>query len=124
MFDGNNYINNASDFCLKLKGEVPKSINKKIVEYDLQLRAQKGSGFDTWIILNNLLINKHINDIIKIGKDIISLRVFNCYIENGKKQNPHFLKFRCGMIHLHYSLKKIRKNFQITKRIIENWDES
>ena len=36
-----------------------------------------------------------------------------------KKQVPQYIIFRCGMTHLNYSLKKIRKNFQITKRIIE-----
>ena len=52
-FDGDNCVTNALDFCLKLKGEKRK-IKNEIVEYNLQLHAHNGSGFDTWIILNNL----------------------------------------------------------------------
>ena len=50
-------IETALDFCLKLKGEERKV--KKIVDYNLQLHAHNGSVFDTWIILKNLLCDKH-----------------------------------------------------------------
>ena len=50
------------------------------------MHAHNGSGFDTWIVLNNLPCDKHIVDIIKNGKGIISLRVFNGYIYNGKNK--------------------------------------
>ena len=83
MFDGDNCVSNALDFCLKLKGEERK-VKNKIVEYNLQLHAHNGSGFDTWIILNNLPCDKHIVDIIGNGKRIISLKVFNGYIEKRK----------------------------------------
>ena len=70
-FSGDNCINNALDCLLKLKGEERK-VNNKIVEYNLQLHAHNGSGFDTWIILNNLPCDRHIvGDIIKNGKGII-----------------------------------------------------
>ena len=109
-FDGDNCVEKALDFCLKLKGEECK-VNNKIVEYNLQLHAHNGSGFDTWIIINNLHYDKHIvGDIIKNGKGIISLKVFNGYIQHNKKQIPQYLIFRCGMTHLNYSLKKIRKD--------------
>ena len=50
------------------------------------MHAHNGSGFDTWIILNNLPCDKHINgDIIKNGKGIISLTIFNGYIEKKNK---------------------------------------
>ena len=76
-FDGDNCVEKALDFCLKLKGEERK-VKNKIVEYNLQLHAHNGSGFDTWIILNNLPRDKHIvGDIIKNGKGIIELKVFN-----------------------------------------------
>ena len=65
-FAGDNCINNAVDFCLKLKGEERK-VKNKIVEYYLQMHAHNGSGFDTWIILNDLPCDKHIADIIKNG---------------------------------------------------------
>ena len=47
MFDGDNCVNNALDFCLKLKGEERKIIDTIIVEQKLQLHAHNGSGFDT-----------------------------------------------------------------------------
>ena len=76
------------------------------VEYSLQLHAQNGIGFDIWIILNNLPCDEQFVEIIKNGKGIISLKIFNGYIQNNKKQIPQYLIFRCGMTHLNYSLEK------------------
>ena len=105
-FMGDECINNALNYLLKLKGEERK-VNNKIVEYNLQLHAHNGSGFDTWIILNNLPCDKHIfGDINKNGKDIIEMKVFNGLIYKNNKQIPQYLHFRCGMTHLYYSLKK------------------
>ena len=112
VFAGDNCISNALEYLLKLKGEERKTVNNKVVEYNLQLHAHNGSGFDTWIILNNLPCDRHIvGDIIKNGKSIIELKVFNGLIYKNNKQIPQYLHFRCGMTHLNYSLKKIRKNF-------------
>ena len=52
-FAGDNCIGNALDFCLKLKGDERK-VKNKIVEYNLQMHAHNVSGFDTWIVLNDL----------------------------------------------------------------------
>ena len=91
------------------------------------MHAHNGSGFDTWIILNNLLCDKHIvGDILKIGKSIIELKIFNGYIERTKKQIPQYLHFRCGMTHLNYSLEKIGKTFKLQKELLKtkmNHDE-
>ena len=103
-FAGDNCIGNALDFCLKLKGNEHK-VKNKIVEYNLQMHAHNGSGFDTWIVLNNLPCDKYIVDIIKNGKSIIELKVFNGLIHKNNKQIPQHLHFRCGMTHLNYSLK-------------------
>ena len=78
------------------------------MEYILQVHAHKGIGFDSWIKLNNPTCDKHIVDIIKNGKDNISMRVFNGYIQNNKKQIPQYLIFRYDRTHLNYSLKKLR----------------
>ena len=76
-FDGENCVEKALDFCLKLRGEKRKVINK-IVEYNLQLHAHNASGFDTWVFLNNLPCEKHIvGDNIRNRKSIIELKVFN-----------------------------------------------
>ena len=113
VFDIDNCVEKGLDFCLKLKGEERKTVNNKSVEYNLQMHAHNGSGFDTWIILNNLPCDKHIvGDIIKNGKGIISLKIFNGFIEKNRKQIPQYLIFRCGMTHLNYSLKKLGKTFK------------
>ena len=66
VFVGDDCITKALDFCLKLKGEERRaSPNNKSVEYSFQLHAHNGSGFDTWIILNNFPCDKHIVVIIK-----------------------------------------------------------
>ena len=121
VFDGDDCIEKALDFCLKLKGEERRtSLNNKIVEYNLQLHAHNGSGFDTWIILNNLPCDRHIvGDIIKNDKGIIELKVFNGYIYKNNKQIPQYLHFRCGMTHLNYSLKKLGKTFELQKELIK-----
>ena len=105
-FMGDDCIDIALDYLLKLKGEERK-VKNKILAYEIQLHAHNGSGFDTWIILNNLRCDKHIVDIIKNGKGIIKLKVFNGVKYKNNKQIPQYLIFRCGMAHLNYSLKKL-----------------
>ena len=45
------------------------------------MHALNGNGFDTWIVLNILDCDKRIVNVIKNGKRIIELKVFNGYIE-------------------------------------------
>ena len=45
------------------------------------MHAHNGSGFDNWIVLNNLPCDKHIVDIIKNGKGINESKVFSGLIE-------------------------------------------
>ena len=108
---GDNCVSRAFDFCLKIEEE--RKIKNKFVEYNLQLHAHIGSGFDTWIVLNNLDCDKHFVNILKNGKGIIELKVFNGYIEKIKKQIPQYLHFRCGMTHLNYSSKNLGKTFRL-----------
>ena len=44
----------------------------KVLEYNLQLHAHNGSGFDTWIVLNNLPCDKRIVNIKKTEKVLLS----------------------------------------------------
>ena len=115
---GDNCIDKALDYCLKLKGDEVK-LKNKIVGYNLQMHAHNGSGFDTWIILNNLRCDKHIVDIIKNGKGTISMEVFNGLIYKNNKQIPQYLIFRCGMTHLNYSLKKLGQTFKLPKELLK-----
>ena len=124
VFDGDSCICTALDFFSKFKGEERK-VKNRIVEYNFHLHAHNGSGFDTWIILNNLPWDKNIVDIIKNRKGIISLRIFIGYIQ--KKETKSSISFsRCGMIHLNYSLKKLGKTFKLQKGLLKtemNHDE-
>ena len=117
-FAGYNCIGNALDFCLKLKGDDCK-VKNKIVEYNIQMHAHNGSGFDTWIVLNDLPCDKHIVDIIKNGKGIIELKVFNGLVYKNNKQIPQYLHFRSGMTHLNYSLKKLGKTLKLPKELLK-----
>ena len=85
-----------------MKGEEYKDKKGKVLEYNLQLQAHSGFGFDTWIVLSNLSCDKRIVNLIKNGKAIIELKVFNGYIQSktSVKQIPQYLHFRCGMTHL------------------------
>ena len=116
-FDGDNCVETALDFCLKLKGEEYKDTKRKVLEYNLQLHAHNVSGFDIWIVLNNLPVikDKRIVNTIKIGKSIIESKVFNGYIEKNKKQIPLYLHFRCGMTLLNESLKKLGRIYKLQK---------
>ena len=120
-FDGDNCVEKSLDFCLKLRGEEYKDKKGKVLEYNLQTHAHNGSGFDTWIVLNNLPCDKRIVNIIKNGKGIIELKVFNGYIQNktSTKQILQFLHFRCGMTHLNYSLKKLGKTLKLQKELLK-----
>ena len=118
-FSGGNCINKALDYLFNLKVEERK-VNIKIVEYNLQMHAHNGSSFDSWIILNNLPCDRHIvGNIIKNGKGIISLKIFNGKIEKNKKQIPQYLIIRCGMTYLNYILKKLGKTFKLPKEILK-----
>ena len=73
---------------------------EKIVIY-LQPHAHNESDFPIWIILSNLPCDKRIVDIIKSGKGIISLKIFNGYVvmseKNIEEQILHYLILRCGI---------------------------
>ena len=83
------------------------------------MHAHNGSGFDSWIVLNNLPCSKHFVDIIKNGKSKVELKLINGLIHKNNKQIPQYLHFRCGMAHISYSLKKVEKTFKLPKELIK-----
>ena len=92
------------DHVLSFKAE-PKKIKNKIVEYNLYLIAQNGSGFDSYGVLNNLPQWRSVVKLIKNGRGIVSLKIFNGYVDENKKI-PQYVHFRCGRVHINQSLKK------------------
>ena len=65
-FDGDNCVEKALDFCLKLKREQYKDKKGKFLEDNLQIHAHNVSGFDTWIVLNIIACDKRIVNIKKM----------------------------------------------------------
>ena len=105
VFKGTDCIYKMLDHVLSFKGE-PKKVNNRIVEYNLYLIAHNGSGLDSYVVLNNLPHWRSVVKPIKHGAGIISLKIFNGYVDQNKKI-PQYVHFRCGRVHIIKSLKKI-----------------
>ena len=119
------------DYVLKYKGE-PKRINNKIVIFNLYLIAHKGSGFDSYVVLNNLPQWRTVK-LIKNGSGIVSLKIFNGYVDQNKKI-PQYVHLRCGILHIKDSLKNIGKSYKLQPCLLkqelehdeifeDNWEE-
>ena len=80
VFKGSDCINEMLDHVLSFKGE-PKKVKNKIVEYNLYLIAHNGSGFDSYVVLNNLPQWRSVVKLIKNGRGIVSLKIFNGYVD-------------------------------------------
>ena len=83
--------------------------------------AHNGSGFDSWIILNNLPEWCKIVNMIKTGKGIISLKIHNgnVDIKNNSKGKPQYITFVCSMNHLSSSLKKLGETYGLQKELLK-----
>ena len=79
------------DYVLQFQGK-PKRVINKIVKYNLYLLAHKRSGFDSYVVLNNLPHWRTVVSLIKNGSGIVSLKIFNGYVDQNNKipQNVHF----------------------------------
>ena len=84
VFDGNDCIEKMMVSLSGLKGE-PRKVVTKIVKYNMQLIEHNGSGFDICVVLNKLSNWYRIVNIIKNGKGIISLKVFNRNVKISEK---------------------------------------
>ena len=105
------------DHVLSFKGE-PKKVKNKIVEYNLYLIAHNGSGFDSYVVLNNLPKWRSIVKLIKNGAGIVSLKIFNGYVDPVKKI-PQYVHFRCGRVHINQKLRKIGESYKLQESLLE-----
>ena len=117
VFEGTDCNNEMLDHVLSFKGE-PKKVKNKIVEYNLYLIAHNGSGFDSYVVLNNLLQWRNVVKLIENGRVIVSLKIFNGYVDENKKI-PQYVHFRCGRVHINQSLKKIGESYKLQKSILK-----
>ena len=74
--------------------------------------AHNGSGFDSFLILNNLPQWRSVGNLIKSGACIVLLKkIIGCVHEN--KKNPQVVHFRYGRVHINNSLKKIGTSYKL-----------
>ena len=92
------------DHVLSLKKN-QENFKNKSVEYNLSLFAHKRSGFDSYVVLNDLPEWQSVVSLIKNGAGIVSLKIFNGYMDQTKK-HPQYVLFRCGLLHIENSFKK------------------
>ena len=105
------------DYVLRFKGE-PKRFNNKIFNYNLHLFAHKGSGFDSYVVLNNLPQWRTVVNLIHNGSGVVSLKTFNGYVDHVKKI-PHYVHFRCELLHIKYSVKNIEKCYKLQECLLK-----
>ena len=80
--------------------------------------AHNGSGFDSYVVLNNLPQWRSIVKPIKNGVGIISLKIFNRYVDQNKKI-PQYVHFRCGRVHINKSLRKIGESYKLQESLLK-----
>ena len=117
VFKGTDCINEMLDYVLSFKRE-PKKIKNKIVEYNLYLIAHNGSGFDSYVVLNNLPQWRSIVKPVKNGAGIISLKIINGYVDQIKKI-PQYVHFRCGRVHINKSLRKTGERYKLQESLLK-----
>ena len=101
------------DYVLQFK-EVIEIVINGIVKYILYLLAHKRSGFDSYVVLNNLLQWRTVVGLIRNGLVIVSLKILHGYIDPVKKI-PQYVHFRSGLLHNNDSSKKLEEAINYRK---------
>ena len=117
VFRGTDCFIEMLDHVLSFKGE-PKNVKTKNVEYNLYFIAHNGSGFDSYVVLNNLPQGRSVVIPIKNGAGTISPKKFNDYVDQNKKI-PQYVQFRFGRVHINKSLKKIRESCKLQSCLLK-----
>ena len=117
VLKGTGFINEMLDYVLSFEGE-PKKVKNKIVECNLYLIAHNESGFDSHVVLKNLPQWRSVVKLIKNGAGIISLKIFNGYVDQNN-EIPQYVRFRCGRSHINKSLKKIGESYKIQESLLQ-----
>ena len=79
--------------------------------------AHNGSGFDSYVVLNNLPQWRSVVELIKNGAGIVSLKIFNGYVDPVKKI-PQYVHFRCGRVHINQKLRKIGESYKLQESLL------
>ena len=82
------------------------------------MTANNGNGFESYVVLNNLPQWRSVVKLIKNGDGIVSLKIFNGYVDQNKKI-PGYVHFRCGRVHINKIFEKNRRKLLITTFVIK-----
>ena len=73
--------------------------------------AHNGHGFDSFVVLNNLLQWRSVVNSIKNGTGVFSPKIFNGYVDE-KENTPQFVHFRWGRFLISSRLKKLGISYE------------
>ena len=93
VFKGTGCIKKLLDRVLSFKREA-KKVNNKVVENNLYLIAQNGSGFDSYVVIINLPQWRTVINSIKNGAGVVSLKIFNGYVDQNKNPSKRPFQMR------------------------------
>ena len=62
-----------------------KKIKNRIAEYNLYLIAHNVSGFDSYVVLNNLPQWRNVGKLIRTGAGLISLEIFKRCVDETRE---------------------------------------
>ena len=80
--------------------------------------AHNGSGLDTYFALNNLPQWRRVVHMIENGSGIISLKIFNGYIDENNKI-PQYVHFRYFRVHINNKLRFIGTSYKLRPRLLK-----
>ena len=82
------------------------------------MRAHNGSGFGSYVVINNLPQWRSVVKLIKNGAGIVSIKIFSGYVDQNKKiaQNVHL---GCGRVHINKSFKKIGECYKLQQSLLK-----
>ena len=55
---------------------------------------------------------------IKNGRGIVSLKIFNSYVDQNKKI-PQYVPFRCGRLFINQNLEKIGEKYKLQESLLK-----
>ena len=80
--------------------------------------AHNGSGFDSYVVLNNLPQWGSVVSLIKNGAGIVSLKIFDGHVDEEKKI-PQYVHFRCRRVHINRSLKQTGISYKLQSSLLK-----
>ena len=84
----------------------------------IYLVVHNGSCFYSFVVLNIIPQWRTVVNLIKNESDFKSLKIFNGYV-NKDKTIPQYVAFKCGRLHIIFSLKKICNNYRLQPSLLK-----